>query len=67
MILNGIEDEEKWLAEGVAGVQQNAFYMLRAVVILISSTHLQLQFSFSPRSVLFNCIFCCSIFLVQIL
>ncbi|XP_057531758.1 vacuolar protein sorting-associated protein 35B isoform X1 [Amaranthus tricolor] len=31
MILNGIEDEEKWLAEGVAGVQQNAFYMLRAV------------------------------------
>lgn len=26
-----IEDEEKWLAEGIAGVQQNAFFMLRAL------------------------------------
>ncbi|KAL2925521.1 Vacuolar protein sorting-associated protein 35B [Bienertia sinuspersici] len=26
-----IIDEEKWLAEGIASVQQNAFYMLRAV------------------------------------
>ncbi|XP_012073762.1 vacuolar protein sorting-associated protein 35B isoform X2 [Jatropha curcas] len=31
MILDGIEDEEKWLAEGIAGVQQNAFYMHRAL------------------------------------
>ncbi|XP_056687193.1 vacuolar protein sorting-associated protein 35B [Spinacia oleracea] len=31
MIVDGIEDEEKWLAEGIAAVQQNAFYMLRAV------------------------------------
>lgn len=26
------EDEEKWLAEGIAGVQQNAYYMHRALV-----------------------------------
>ncbi|KAK6938980.1 Vacuolar protein sorting-associated protein 35 [Dillenia turbinata] len=25
------EDEEKWLAEGIAGIQQNAFYMHRAL------------------------------------
>ncbi|XP_021755313.1 vacuolar protein sorting-associated protein 35B-like isoform X1 [Chenopodium quinoa] len=31
MIVEGIEDEEKWLAEGIAAVQQNAFFMLRAV------------------------------------
>ena len=27
MIGDGIEDEEKWLAAGIAGLQQNAFYM----------------------------------------
>ncbi|KAL0438397.1 UNVERIFIED_CONTAM: Vacuolar protein sorting-associated protein 35B [Sesamum latifolium] len=32
MISNGIEDEEKWLAEGIAGIQHNAFYLHRAVV-----------------------------------
>ncbi|XP_026393892.1 vacuolar protein sorting-associated protein 35B-like [Papaver somniferum] len=31
MIGDGIEDEEKWLAEGIAGLQQNAFYMHRAL------------------------------------
>ncbi|XP_011083463.1 vacuolar protein sorting-associated protein 35B-like isoform X2 [Sesamum indicum] len=31
MISNGIEDEEKWLAEGIAGIQHNAFYLHRAV------------------------------------
>ncbi|KMS99777.1 hypothetical protein BVRB_1g020710 [Beta vulgaris subsp. vulgaris] len=31
MIVDGIEDEEKWLAEGIAAIQQNAFFMLRAV------------------------------------
>ncbi|KAI8029796.1 Vacuolar protein sorting-associated protein 35B [Camellia lanceoleosa] len=31
MISNGIEDEEKWLAAGIAGLQQNAFYMHRAL------------------------------------
>ncbi|KAJ4823695.1 Vacuolar protein sorting-associated protein 35B [Turnera subulata] len=31
MIIGGIEDEEKWLAEGIAGIQHNAFYMHRAV------------------------------------
>uniref|UniRef100_A0A803N6W4 Vacuolar protein sorting-associated protein 35 n=1 Tax=Chenopodium quinoa TaxID=63459 RepID=A0A803N6W4_CHEQI len=31
MMVEGIEDEEKWLAEGIAAVQQNAFFMLRAV------------------------------------
>jgi vacuolar protein sorting-associated protein 35 len=33
MILAGIEDEDKWLAEGIAGIQHNAFYMHRALVI----------------------------------
>jgi len=28
----GAEDEEKWLAEGIAGLQHNAFYMHRALV-----------------------------------
>ncbi|XP_015889779.3 vacuolar protein sorting-associated protein 35A [Ziziphus jujuba] len=31
MIANGAEDEEKWLAAGIAGLQQNAFYMHRAL------------------------------------
>ncbi|XP_059638362.1 vacuolar protein sorting-associated protein 35B-like isoform X2 [Cornus florida] len=31
MITNGVEDEEKWLAEGIAGIQHNAFYMHRAL------------------------------------
>ncbi|KAL5752452.1 hypothetical protein ACOSQ2_022959 [Xanthoceras sorbifolium] len=31
MIADGGEDEEKWLAAGIAGLQQNAFYMHRAL------------------------------------
>ncbi|KAM1810164.1 hypothetical protein ACFX12_026959 [Malus domestica] len=31
MISDGVEDEEKWLAAGIAGLQQNAFYMHRAL------------------------------------
>ncbi|CAI0435157.1 unnamed protein product, partial [Linum tenue] len=31
MLLGGIEDEEKWLAEGIASVQQNALFMHRAL------------------------------------
>ncbi|CAK7346156.1 unnamed protein product [Dovyalis caffra] len=31
MILAGIEDEDKWLAEAIAGIQHNAFYMHRAL------------------------------------
>ncbi|KAB1199959.1 Vacuolar protein sorting-associated protein 35A [Morella rubra] len=31
MISEIVEDEEKWLAAGIAGVQQNAFYMHRAL------------------------------------
>ncbi|KAI5684001.1 hypothetical protein M9H77_05229 [Catharanthus roseus] len=31
MIHNGVEDEEKWLAAGITGLQQNAFYMHRAL------------------------------------
>ncbi|KAI8017270.1 Vacuolar protein sorting-associated protein 35B [Camellia lanceoleosa] len=31
MISDGIEDEEKWLAAAIAGLQQNAFYMHRAL------------------------------------
>ncbi|MCD9638480.1 hypothetical protein HAX54_022480 [Datura stramonium] len=31
MITSGVEDEEKWLAAGISGLQQNAFYMHRAL------------------------------------
>ncbi|XP_052195655.1 vacuolar protein sorting-associated protein 35A-like [Diospyros lotus] len=31
MIPDGVEDEEKWLAAGITGLQQNAFYMHRAL------------------------------------
>ncbi|KAI5655956.1 hypothetical protein M9H77_24749 [Catharanthus roseus] len=31
MVVDGIEDEEKWLAEGIAGIQHNAFYLHRAL------------------------------------
>ncbi|GMN29010.1 hypothetical protein TIFTF001_002263 [Ficus carica] len=31
MMADGHEDEEKWLAAGIAGLQQNAFYMHRAL------------------------------------
>ncbi|XP_038903671.1 vacuolar protein sorting-associated protein 35A-like [Benincasa hispida] len=31
MISDGVEDEEKWLAAGIAGLQQNAFYMHRSL------------------------------------
>jgi hypothetical protein len=34
MMLDGMEDEDKWLAEGIAGIQHNAFYMHRALVHL---------------------------------
>lgn len=37
MIADGVEDEEKWLAAGIAGLQQNAFYMHRALVTIFSS------------------------------
>lgn len=35
MIAQGFEDEEKWLAEGIAGIQHNAFFMHRALVFTI--------------------------------
>ncbi|XP_022145309.1 vacuolar protein sorting-associated protein 35A [Momordica charantia] len=31
MMTDGVEDEEKWLAAGIAGLQQNAFYMHRSL------------------------------------
>ncbi|KAI5319764.1 PREDICTED: vacuolar [Prunus dulcis] len=31
MISDGVENEEKWLAAGISGLQQNAFYMHRAL------------------------------------
>ncbi|XP_051140548.1 vacuolar protein sorting-associated protein 35A-like isoform X2 [Andrographis paniculata] len=31
MIANGVDDEEKWLSAGIAALQQNAFYMHRAL------------------------------------
>lgn len=33
MIADGVEDEEKWLSAGIAGLQQNAFHMHRALVL----------------------------------
>ena len=36
MIGDGIEDEEKWLAAGIAGLQQNAFYTHRALVTVFN-------------------------------
>ncbi|KAJ3670146.1 hypothetical protein LUZ60_010470 [Juncus effusus] len=42
----GAEDEEKWLAEGIAGVQQNAFYMHR---VLIDSNNLKDALKFSAQ------------------
>lgn len=33
---DGVEDEEKWLAAGIAGLQQNAFYMHRSLVLLLN-------------------------------
>lgn len=33
MLSDAMEDEDKWLAEGVAGIQHNAYYMHRALVI----------------------------------
>ncbi|XP_010539841.1 PREDICTED: vacuolar protein sorting-associated protein 35B [Tarenaya hassleriana] len=30
-MVGGVEDEEKWLAEGIAGIQHNAFFMRRAL------------------------------------
>ena len=32
MISDGFEDEEKWLAAAITGLQQNSFYMHRALV-----------------------------------
>lgn len=32
MMIDGTEDEEKFLAAGIAGLQQNSFYMHRALV-----------------------------------
>lgn len=43
MIADGVEDEEKWLAAGIAGLQQNAFYMHRALVTLFSIILLHLN------------------------
>ena len=37
MIVDGIEDEEKWVAEGIAAVQHNAFFMHRALVTFSSN------------------------------
>ncbi|XP_024020804.1 vacuolar protein sorting-associated protein 35B isoform X1 [Morus notabilis] len=31
MISDGIDDDEKWLAEGIAGIQHHAFYLHRAL------------------------------------
>ncbi|KAL6524842.1 Vacuolar protein sorting-associated protein 35B [Orobanche minor] len=45
LISSGIEDEEKWLAEGIAGIQQNAFYLHRA----LDSNNLREALKFSAQ------------------
>lgn len=52
MLSVAIEDEEKWLAEGIAGIQHNAFYMHQAVVSPIFT--LTIFFFLEIRR--FNCI-----------
>ena len=44
MISDGIDDEEKWLSSGIAGLQQNAFYMHRALVFFLSWSFPQFYF-----------------------
>ena len=44
MISDGVEDEEKWLAAGIAGLQQNAFYMHRSLVFLFNSCNFNFFF-----------------------
>lgn len=34
MMLDGAEDEDRFLAAGIVGLQQNGFYMHRAMVTL---------------------------------
>lgn len=51
MMLDGTEDEEKFLAAGIAGLQQNSFYMHRALVTPPLNPNLSLFLLFSiPRS-----------------
>lgn len=45
---NGGEDEEKWLTAGVTGLQQNAFYMHRALVTA-NFTNLSMLLERSPE------------------
>ncbi|KAL6995863.1 Vacuolar protein sorting-associated protein 35B [Sarracenia purpurea var. burkii] len=45
MIPDGIEEEDKWLAEGIAGIQQNAFYLHRA----LDSNNLREALKFSAQ------------------
>lgn len=47
---DGIEDEEKWLAEGIASIQHNAFYMHRALVHTSISPFVTLTFPPDPHS-----------------
>lgn len=43
------EDEDKWLAEGIAGIQHNAFYMHRSLVIRLSFWVSELWFLGNPN------------------
>lgn len=52
MLSVGIEDEEKWLAEGIAGIQHNAFYMHQAVVSPIFTLIIFLRFNSVAKSLL---------------
>ena len=40
IISNRIEDDKKWLVEGIVGIQHHTFYLHRALVFLISSKNL---------------------------
>lgn len=53
----GMDDEDKWLAEGIAGLQHNAHYMHRALVnFLISNFHFVLMHR--ELFLLSFCLFC---------
>lgn len=41
-----MEDEEKWLAEAIAGIQHNAYYMHRALVKSFNSNFISFHHQF---------------------
>lgn len=50
----GMEDEEKWLAEGIAAIQHNAFYMSRALVTNFFLVQTQISLNLNPKTLNFS-------------